>query len=304
MDAEKAHQLLRERLRCQILEADKESESIRADKYLNIIMDTLARHGEDGSCAIQPEASRILATKSFLARPKFPGDGVRCPDLYRGGVLILTQQSSGPVEALTIAQRQPEAVDPPVVGRKRDPSSAENSESARSSKRTRHFSNVPQSTTLKPPCDTRMSAPRDRFGVDVEGIIERSGFTPLSLTRAEAARVRETPGIGWKDFIKLFGGTQNSEWPQCFKVPGYENFICTTAIAQPFMPLSPGKPGLLIRLPSFIETPQSDRDRPTYHILSASQPGGTMYYLGEYAVIPLPKIQFTWTRVSYTVRFE
>ena len=300
MDAEKTNQLFRERLRCRILEAEKEAETIRADKYHNIILGMLAREG--GSYVTQPEASRVhRATRGPLASPMLPVDDVRCPDLYCGGVLILTQQSSGPAEALTIAQRRPSA-DPPVVGRKRGPSSAENPESARSSKRTRRFSNLPQCTALKP-YDTRMSVPRDRFGVDVEGILEGAGLTPLLLTRAEAAHAEETPGIEWTTFVKLFGGTRNSEWPQCSKVPGYENFICTTTIAQPFMPLSPGKPGLFLRLPSIIEVPQSDRDE-TFHVLSATQPGDTMYYLGKYAIIPLPQIQFTWYNLSYTVRYD
>jgi hypothetical protein len=151
------------------------------------------------------------------------------------------------------------------------------------------------------PCDT---VPRDRFGVDVERIFERAGLAPLVLTRAEASRAEETPGIGWTTFIKVFGGTKYSEWPQCSKVPGYEDFVCTGIAAQPYMPLVPGKPGLLLRLPAVIETPQSDRDKSTFHVLSGTQPNGTLHYRGKYTRTPLPQIQFTWTNLPYKVRYE
>jgi hypothetical protein len=189
-----------------------------------------------------------------------------------------------------------------MVGRKRNSPSAENS--TQSSKRMRRFSNVPQSTTSKP-CDTRMSVPRDRFVVDVEGIFERAGLRPLVLTRAEASRAEETPGIKWTTFINVFGRTKNFdfEWPQCSKVHGYENFVCTRITAQPFMPLVPGKPGLLLRIPAVIETPQSDRDKSTFHVLSTTQPGGALHYRGKYTRIPLPQIQFTWTNLRKRVRF-
>ena len=103
-------------------------------------------------------------------------------------------------------------------------------------------------------------------------------------------------------FIKVFGGTMYSEWPQCSKVPGYEDFLCTRFTAQPFMPLGPGEPGLLFRLPAVIEMPQSNRDRSTFHVLSTMQPGGTLHYRGKYTRIPLPKIQFAWTNLPTRVR--
>jgi hypothetical protein len=139
--------------------------------------------------------------------------------------------------------------------------------------------------------------------VDVEGIFERAGLTPLVLTRAEASRANKTPGIERTMFIKVFGGKM-TEWPRCLKVPGYEDFLCTSIIAQPFMPLSPGKPGLLLRLPAVIETPQSDRDKSISHVLSATQPNGALYYRGKYRKIPLPQIQFIWTNLPIRVRYE
>jgi hypothetical protein len=89
MDAEEAHQLLAEvRVRCLILEAEKEVEAMRAAKYRNIL-GTFA--GEDGSGATQLEASRVLhAARSALERPTLPAASVCCPNLYRGGVVMLT----------------------------------------------------------------------------------------------------------------------------------------------------------------------------------------------------------------------
>ena len=178
-----------------------------------------------------------------------------------------------------------------MVGRRRNSSPSENS-------------NAPSSNRW----DISALAPlsRDRFHMDVEGILEDAGLTPLVLTRAEAARAEETPGIEPITFIKLFGGTLNSEWPQCSKVPGYNNFICTSPVSQPFMPLGPGKPGLLLRVTSIIKTPQSDRDKCAFHLLSKTHPGGTLHYRGKYATIPLPQIQFTWTtgNLPRKVRYE
>jgi hypothetical protein len=87
MDAEEAHQLLAEsRLRCLILEADKEAEGTKAVKYRSIL-NTLV--GEDSSSVTQPEASRVLhAARGALLCRTFPA--VCYPDLYRGYVLMPT----------------------------------------------------------------------------------------------------------------------------------------------------------------------------------------------------------------------
>ena len=140
--------------------------------------------------------------------------------------------------------------------------------------------------------------------MDMEEIFERAGLTPLVLTKAEASRAKETPGIKWPNFVEVFGGTKHSEWPQCLKVPGYEDFLCTGILAQPFMPLAPGKPGLLLRPPAVIETPQSVHDKSTFHLLSATQPNGAMHYRGKYRKIPLPQIQsISIKRLQKRVRF-
>jgi len=133
--------------------------------------------------------------------------------------------------------------------------------------------------------------------MDVEGIIKHAGLTPRVLTRAEASHSKGTPGIEWTTFSNVFGGTRN-EWPQCYKVPGYEDFLCTSITAQPFMPLVPGKPGLFLQLPATIETPQSDRGKSTFHVLSTTRPKGTLHYRGKYRKIPLPQIEFTWANLT------
>ena len=149
-----------------------------------------------------------------------------------------------------------------------------------------------------------MPLSRNMFGVDVEGILESAGLTPLVLTRAEAACAEETLGIKPTTFTKLFGSTRNSDWPQCSKVPSFENFVCTGPVSQPFMPLGPGKPGLLLRFPSSIKTPQSDCDESRFLGFSKTHPGSNLHYRGKYAIIPVPQIQFTWTNLPSKVRCE
>jgi len=139
--------------------------------------------------------------------------------------------------------------------------------------------------------------------MDVEKIFARAGLTPLVLTRAEAACAGETPSIEWTTFIKIFGGNV-SEWPQCFKVPGYKNFVCTSITSQPFMPIVPGKPGLLLQPPAVIKTPQSTHDKSTFHVLSTTQLAGGLHYLGKYTKVPLPQIQFTWSKLPPEVRYD
>ena len=90
MDAEEALKLLADaRLQCRVLEVEKEAEALKAAKFRNIILATLA--GERSSDAIQPEASRVLhAARSALAPPALPAANVRHPNLYHGCLLVLT----------------------------------------------------------------------------------------------------------------------------------------------------------------------------------------------------------------------
>jgi len=59
MDAEDAHRMLTQtRLRCLILEADRDAEILRAGKYRKII-DSLAGEGGHGATGTQPQAAGI-----------------------------------------------------------------------------------------------------------------------------------------------------------------------------------------------------------------------------------------------------
>jgi hypothetical protein len=147
-----------------------------------------------------------------------------------------------------------------------------------------------------------MSIPRDIPAVDIVGVLRSAGLTPFQLTMAEAACVEETPGIGWTAFNRLFGGQWKSEWPQCSKLPGYSDFLCADIIAQPFVPHTAGKPGLLLRLPTVIETPETEKH--TIHVLSNTLQleDGVLYYRGKYTRVPVPGIRFRWSDQSYTVR--
>ncbi len=177
-----------------------------------------------------------------------------------------------------------------MTGRRRSLSPTESS--AGSSRRTRRSSNMPQPTTPRPHrTRTRTLLLRDRFGVDVEGIIERAGLRPLILPRAEATCADETPGIGWGLFSRVFGGDHHRpEWPQCDKIQGYENFMCAYVTAQPFMPLNPGEPGLIFNV---CET------QGTFHILV--QRDGTFQYQGRYKRILIPDTEFRWANLPTKV---
>ena len=183
-----------------------------------------------------------------------------------------------------------------MTGRRRNSNSSPTENSAGSSRRTRRSSNMPQPTTSTIH-RTRTLLPRDRFGVDVKGILDRAGLTPLILTRAEATCADETSGIEWDLFRKVFGTDHHrSEWSQCGKIPGYKNFMCAYVIAQPFMPLKPGEPGLLLQLPAVCET-QGD----TFHVLSETEKCGVLHYRGKYKKISLPHTEFRWTNLPTKV---
>jgi hypothetical protein len=134
------------------------------------------------------------------------------------------------------------------------------------------------------------------------GILKRARLTPLELTRAEASRVEETPGIERATFSKVFGGHQKSEWPQCSKFPGYSDFFLADIVVQPFAPDAAGKPGLLLRLPSVIETPGFEKYE--IHVLSNTLQGDGLHYRGKYTRVPVPavrRIHFDWSGLPHKV---
>ena len=145
-----------------------------------------------------------------------------------------------------------------------------------------------------------MSIPRDIPAVDIVGVLNSAGLAAFQLTMAEAACVKETPGIGWTAFNKLFGGQWKSEWPRCSRFPGYSDFLCADVNTQPFVPHTSGKPGLLLRLPTGIETPETEKQ--TIHVLSNKRQDGALYYQGKYTRVTVPGIRFHWSNQSYNVR--
>src|SRR5216684_1508599 len=209
--------------------------------------------------------------------------------ILRGAYVDGPQSSSGLGE-LAIARRP--LAHPPVAGRKRNSSSFETT--PRRSQRPRLSCSAQRSAIAEP----RM--PRNTFGVDVAEIFERSTLSALELTRAEVANAQETPGIERSLFNSVFGGRHNAEWRRCAKIPGYEDFLCAVITAQPFMPLGPGKPGLLLRLPTVFETPQGDQST-SFNVFSSTLHGGALYYRGNYTKVPIPHVPIEWSRLPYSV---
>ena len=180
-----------------------------------------------------------------------------------------------------------------MTGRRRSLSPTESS--AGSSRRTCHSSIMLQPTTPRPHRIWTLLS-RDKFGVDVEGILERASLRPFILPRAEATCADETPGIEWGLFSRVFGGgLHSSEWSQCGKIQGYENFMWAHVTAQPFMPLNPGEPGLILKLPAVCET------QGTFHVLAEAQKIGVLYYRGKYRKIALPHTEFRWANLPTKV---
>jgi len=130
-----------------------------------------------------------------------------------------------------------------------------------------------------------------RSFISPEEILTRAGVTPFGLTRAEATRSEETPGVAWIDICRVFGGSLRAEWVECRKIPGYKTFLCADVRAQPYMPTRTGKPGLILCPPTI--TPSED-DNITFHVLLCSPQDNQLYYQGEYTKVPLHQIQVSF----------
>ena len=134
---------------------------------------------------------------------------------------------------------------------------------------------------------------------NVAKIFTRAGVTPFELTRDEKIRANETPGISWRTFFGKFGGNLRSEWPKCGKIPGYTKFLCADITAQPYVPTAPGKPGLVLRLPTTIFAPRDDDH--TFHVFSSRD--GLIHYQGEYVRSGL-QVELDWDDFSASVSVE
>jgi hypothetical protein len=228
------------------------------------------------------------------------------------------QPTSDPV-GLTITQRP--LINSSVVGRKRNLSTTKNP--SQISKRARLALNISTASTYVTPrrllTSTRLFTrgfvfcrstsgshspgiivTRDANApvLHVTGILNNAGLMSLELTRTETICAEET-GIGWLTFCQTFGGRKRSEWPKCSRKSGYEDFLCADVTVQPFVPLDYGKPGLVLQLPAVTESSRNDKS--TFHVFTTMPQGGTLYYRGKYAKIPVPQLQFKWENLPREV---
>jgi len=134
-------------------------------------------------------------------------------------------------------------------------------------------------------------------GTPLAEILTCAGVVPFELTQDEIVRAGETPGIPWQTFSMKFGGHMRSEWPKSARVPGYTKFLCADITAQPYVPTSPGKPGLVLRLPTTSFTPRDDGH--TFHVFSSRD--GLIYYQGEYTRSHLPQVKLDWNDLFHNV---
>lgn len=169
---------------------------------------------------------------------------------------------------------------------------------------------IQSQTTSGPRARERVISPLSAFrlhspsssGPSYAGLIAEDfallGLIPFELTRAEATRAKETPGISPVVFYRKFGGCRTMDWPRCHKIPGYADFLCADPFSsQPYVPTDVGKPGLVFYPPA---TPR--RERLTFHVISCSPHDKLLHYQGEYTTIPLPDIQITWSNIPGAVR--
>ncbi|KAI0275194.1 hypothetical protein BC834DRAFT_36636 [Gloeopeniophorella convolvens] len=256
------------KLRCQLLEVDKKVEELRSNEFRKIILKQLAQ------TASKQGSVELSAHTSLLNLDRLAGAAVES------------------------------ALDPPPpeMGKKKR-SSRKLANSGPTPRRV-HISSVPQSNRRSPQLQvarnrvpagiTRrttspLSSARDvgngnvlRTRASSQAFLCEAGLMPFVFTFYEAARIQETPVIKCTTFHEVFGGRKGVERPRCDKVKGYEHVLCLNRVKQPYLPTTPGEPGLLLSsAPSF-------------------------KYLGIYTRIPLPRTQLTveeWRTLSADCRY-
>jgi hypothetical protein len=159
-----------------------------------------------------------------------------------------------------------------------------------------------QSLFPAPPVSASLRAKKSISATTLADIFAQKGLTPLALTRDEAARAKRTPRISWSSFIKL-GACKKSEWVICEMIPGsgYKRFLCASPVAQPYAPMAPGKPGILIRLPDAVWTARDRDDDRIFQVFSRTD-DDLLLYCGEYATVPDVQIDLDWFDVPHKVR--
>ncbi len=152
--------------------------------------------------------------------------------------------------------------------------------------------------TVPTPLTSALRGARGFTNATLADICARMGLKPYEITRDEAVLAKETPGIMWVTFSKTFGGHARKEWPEGRKIPGYNKFLCAHGVAQPFVPTSPGKPGLVIRPRATVSTVEHDNQ--SFHVFSSTH--DHLHYYGEYTRVNLPPTKLKWFDISYNVR--
>ena len=149
-----------------------------------------------------------------------------------------------------------------------------------------------------PSASASRRGPRATNSTPLAEIFTRVGVTLFELTRDEVVRANETPGISWQTFSGKFGG-QRTEWPKCSRIPGYTKFLCVDITAQPYMPTAPGKPGLVLRLPTTGLTCRDDGH--PFHVFSLHD--DLLHYQGEYVRTHF-QVELNWNDLSFDVSVE
>ncbi len=129
------------------------------------------------------------------------------------------------------------------------------------------------------------------------------GLKQFELTRDEAALAKETPEIMWETFSRTFGDSWRKEWPNGHKIPGYKTFFCAGLVVQPFVPINPGKPGVVIHPPATVGTVQNDNQ--SFNVFSSTVDNPNLLrYLGKYTRVDLPQVKIKWCDLPREVRMS
>jgi hypothetical protein len=181
--------------------------------------------------------------------------------------------------------------------------------SVRSSEHVRSRTTTGQTTRIRRRVLPASSASASRLAkkpIDAAALADafaRAGLEPLALTRDEVARARDTPGVSFTTFSQKIRTPWRSEWGVSEMIPGYKKYLCADFVAQPYVPMTPGKPGIVIRPPTTVWTVQDDdRMATVFQLFSRTQSHETLEYRGEYTSVPDIRIEFDWFDLPYQVR--
>jgi len=308
---EDLHQSLdKARLCCLILEADKDAEmaakdaeKLRASRYRSILAELMGEGDIGAGAANRPQSSGLHL---------IPWDGSAHPTsralstYFARNRLTVTEPQAQPAATITecpgtrtslpnsnSASHGESESDQNVVRASSSRRTQQTARPVRVSKMTDNQRSAAQ-TTIRVPSASTSCLPCIN-DISLAEILTRAGLIPFELTRDELVRVNETRAIPRRTFPKIFGGSWRSEWPQCNRIPGYKNFLCVDVNAQPFVQMAPGKPGLVLRLPTTDSAPRDGGD--TFHVFLSRR--NLLLYVGEYAKLHHLRVEFDWNDLSH-----